>query len=270
MALEDTALLIPIDQVMFVKELYPRLREDDATIERYRASLDLLPPITVARERVLVDGFHRWQAFRREGAAEIPAIDLGNLTDVEILKESIRRNARHGQQLDTKDKRRMADQLYRQGIRDNTELAELLSITPKTLKEYLRDARRDEKEAQRAKAWDQWLDCYSERHIADRIGVAPNTVGTWIAPKIQWIGKLRTRISPAFRCLVISRWRRRQLFRPHAPAGCRKLVVGIYRARRNRVRPICRKRDDYRHRESDGTACVGERHQPEHSESADP
>jgi DNA methylase/ParB-like nuclease domain len=183
MAPEYVALLIPIDEITFVKELYPRLREDDAAIERYRASLDLLPPITVARERVLVEGFHRWQAFRREGAAEIPAIDLGNLTDIEILKESIRRNARHGQQLDTKDKRRMADQLYRQGIRDNTELAELLSITPKTLKEYLRDARRDEKEAQRAKAWDQWLDCDSARHIADRIAAAPNTVGTWIAQK---------------------------------------------------------------------------------------
>jgi hypothetical protein len=78
MKLDDVALLIPIDQVAFVKELYPRHREDDAVIEQYRASLDLLPPIKVARERILVDGLHRLQAFRREGATEIPAINLGN------------------------------------------------------------------------------------------------------------------------------------------------------------------------------------------------
>jgi DNA modification methylase len=183
MKLDDVALLIPIDQVAFVKELYPRHREDDAVIEQYRASLDLLPPIKVARERILVDGLHRLQAFRREGATEIPAINLGNLTDIEILKESIRCNATHGRQLDTKDKRRMADQLYRQGIRDDSEFAELLSITPKTLKEYLRDAKRDEKEEKKGKAWDLWLDCCSERDIADRIGAAPNTIGTWIAQK---------------------------------------------------------------------------------------
>lgn len=35
---------IPVDQVVFVKELYPRLREDDAAIERYRAAIDRLPP----------------------------------------------------------------------------------------------------------------------------------------------------------------------------------------------------------------------------------
>jgi hypothetical protein len=189
MAPEDVALLIPIDEITFVKESYPRLREDDAAIERYRASLDLLPPITVARERVLVDGFHRWQAFRREGAAEIPAIDLGNLTDIEILKESIRRNARHGRQLDTKDKRRMAGQLYRQGVRDDAELADLMAITPKTLQEYLRDPKRDEKEEQKAKAWNLWLDCCSYRQIGEQLGVDHVTVSSWIGEKSSGVGE---------------------------------------------------------------------------------
>jgi hypothetical protein len=82
----------------------------------------------VARGRVLVDGFHRWQAHIREKSAEISAVDLGELADIEILKESIRRNASHGRQLDTNDKRRMADKLYREGVHDNDELMALLSI----------------------------------------------------------------------------------------------------------------------------------------------
>jgi hypothetical protein len=104
--------IMPIDQIEFVKELYPRFREDDAAIERCRAALDRLPPIIVARGRILTDGFHRWQAHRREGATKIAAIDLGNLADAEILEQSYRRNASHGQQLSKDEKIAAACHLY--------------------------------------------------------------------------------------------------------------------------------------------------------------
>ena len=55
----------------------------------------------------------------------------------------------------------MADVLYRQGCRDSDELTALLSVTTATLETYLRDAKRDEKAEQQAKAWDLWLECYS-------------------------------------------------------------------------------------------------------------
>lgn len=176
-----TTTRVPIDSVEFVKEFYPRLREDDAAIERYRASIDLLPPIVLARGRVLVDGFHRWQAHKREGLADIAAEDLGNLTDLEIVKESVRRNSSHGRQLETKDKKRMADQMYRQGIRDIAEIAVLLSITDRTAGEYVRDARRDEKQEQRDRAIDMWLECASQQAIADAVGVAVGTVNGWVS-----------------------------------------------------------------------------------------
>lgn len=173
---------VPVEEIQFVKELYPRLREDDAAIERYRHSIDRLPPIKTARGRVLVDGFHRWQAHRREKRETIEAIDLGNLTDVEILKESVRCNASHGRQLETGDKRRMADLLYRQGTRDNAELVDLLSVTEKTLAEYLRDAKRDEKDAAKADCWDRWLNCEWESHrdAAKALGISHPTVSEWI------------------------------------------------------------------------------------------
>ena len=142
-----------------------------------------LPPIGVARGRVLVDGFHRWQAHKKENAAEIQAIDLGDLLPIEILKESIRRNASHGRQLDTNDKRRMADKLYREGVHDNDELMALLSITADTLEKYLREAKRDEKEANKAKAWDLWLDCLSYRQIGEEMEVDHKTVADWCGEK---------------------------------------------------------------------------------------
>src|SRR5260221_6401504 len=104
---------IKTTDVRFVKELYPRLTEDNAAIERYRAAIGLLPPIVVARNGILVDGFHRWQAHQREGITEIDAENLGNLSDAEIVRESILRNANHGQQLSMTDKRRLAGILWR-------------------------------------------------------------------------------------------------------------------------------------------------------------
>jgi hypothetical protein len=110
-------------------------------------------------------------------------VDLGNLSDVEILKESIRRNATHGRQLETSDKKRMADQLYRQGSRDDAELCELLSIRPSSLETYLRDARRDEKKAQQDKAWDMWLDCHEPAAIGRAIERDDQTITSWVERK---------------------------------------------------------------------------------------
>lgn len=176
-----TATRIAVGDIEFVKELYPRLREDDAAIERYRAAIEKLPPIAVARGHVLVDGFHRWQAHRREGLAEIAAEDLGNLTDAEIIRESITRNATHGQQLSAKDKQRLAAQLWQtfahlpNGERV-AEIAELLSVSDDSVGRWTKDARASERANQRAQAWDLWLDCKSDVEIGAALSVTDKTV----------------------------------------------------------------------------------------------
>lgn len=178
-----TEQTIGIEDVEFVKELYPRLREDDAAIERYRAALDRLPPIVVARGRVLVDGFHRWQAHRREGAESVAVIDLGNLADVEIRRESIVRNAAHGQQLAASDKRRIAGVLWRDLTESNgtrvAEIADLLSVSERSVREWTKEARADEKREQQERAFDLWLDCRAHQDIADELGVSDQTVANW-------------------------------------------------------------------------------------------
>jgi DNA-binding transcriptional regulator YdaS (Cro superfamily) len=186
---ELTALpCLPIDSVRFVKELYPRLREDDAAIERYRAAVDLLPPITVARDGVLVDGFHRWQAHRREGRVSLEVEDLGNLSDIEIFNESIRRNATHGHQLSRKDKENLAGKLWHSLAHLSraervTEISGLLAVSERSVQSWTKDARKHEKEQAQAAAWDAWLDCHSERAIAEMLGVTQPAVGDWVKEK---------------------------------------------------------------------------------------
>lgn len=180
---------VPTADIEFVKELYPRLREDDAAIERYRAAIDRLPPIVVARGRILVDGFHRWQAYRREGVEQIPAEDLGDVLDSEILRQAYKRNATHGQQLSTNDKRTAAEHLYfmLDGAQDEKyqEIADLLSIKFDVAKKYAAKARQHEKERQQEKAWDLWLDCWTQQAIAEEIGVPQNTISGWVSKKEQ-------------------------------------------------------------------------------------
>jgi transposase len=185
-----STITIATDRITFIKALYPRLREDDAIIERYRAAIDRLPPIVIARGHVLVDGFHPWQAYRREGRKSIPAIDLGNITDAEIFNESIRRNAEHGLQLSLRDKERLATKLWQtyadllNGDR-TAEIAKLLAVSTKSIERWTKDIRAREKEAQKDRAWDMWLDGASEKRIADELQVHQTTVAEWIKEKRQ-------------------------------------------------------------------------------------
>jgi hypothetical protein len=186
-------ITLSLDDVQFDKDLYPRQHEDENTIERYREAIDHLPSITVARSLtrgggwILVDGFHRWKAYQREGKKTIQAEDLGELTDEQILKEAISRNAGHGRQLDISDKRWNADRLYKRlsGSPDErcSVIAEVLSITVATAKKYCEEAKRSEKEILQDKAWEQWLDCLTEREISEQIKVPQQTISGWVTEK---------------------------------------------------------------------------------------
>ena len=180
-----SAATINVDAVRFVKELYPRLKPHDEVVERYRDALDQLPPITVARDGVLVDGYHRWQAHVREGAKSILAENLGNLTDAEIVRESIQRNATHGQQLTRKDKERLSAQLWTtfaamDKMEREKEISALLAVSSSKVREWTKDERKAEQEQLRAAVVDDWLNCSgSDRAIAERHEVDHKSVAAW-------------------------------------------------------------------------------------------
>lgn len=182
------ASIVPISDVRFIKELYPRLKPSDEIVERYRDALEKLPPIVVARGGLIVDGYHRWQAHVREGAESIAVEDLGNLTDAEIVRESIKRNSSHGYQLTRQDKKKLAGQLW-QSFGDSgqservKEIAALLAVTERTVQEWTKEARKAEKEAQQAKAWDLWLECHSDRDISKMMSIADRTISEWLREK---------------------------------------------------------------------------------------
>src|SRR5690606_37409734 len=102
---------IPLDKVVFDKDLYPRRSHKNALVERYRRSLNLLPPIVLTHENILVDGYHRLLAHRYEKAPDI-AYETVELDREQVKWESARRNAKHGEQLEEEEKKDIARGLF--------------------------------------------------------------------------------------------------------------------------------------------------------------
>lgn len=176
---------VEVSSIRFVKELYPRLRPSDEVIERYMDALDNLPPIAIAKDGILVDGYHRWQAHLRAGTETITVEHLGDLSDAEIFNESIRRNSTHGHQLSAKDKKNLAGKLWATlahlpAAERQAEIQSLLAVSERTVQEWTKDARKAEKDAQKDRAWDLWLDCHEQKAIAASLEVDEATVSRWL------------------------------------------------------------------------------------------
>jgi len=57
----------PLSQIVYREDLYPRIKSDPATVQRYAENLDVLPPIEVNQHNILIDGWHRWTAHHDPG-----------------------------------------------------------------------------------------------------------------------------------------------------------------------------------------------------------
>ena len=130
-------LTLDIDDVKVVDGLYPRLRPLELKIEEYRDNVESAPAIIVARGFILVDGYHRWQAHKRNGATAIRAIDLGDIDDDEILAEAVRLNARHGHSLTPEEKRRLAPMLVDGQGKTVADAARCLAVSDRSVRNWV-------------------------------------------------------------------------------------------------------------------------------------
>lgn len=173
-------VMLPVDAVVFREDLYPRFTPDAATIQKYQQSLEALPPIEVNQRHELIDGYHRWSAFREEGASVVPAVITPTQSDDELLDLAIDRNAKHGMQLSQSEKKSMARRLYTSRQRSKPDLCRLLSVGKSVMAEWLSDIDKAEREKQKADARDLWLACHTQEEIAESVGVTDQTIANWL------------------------------------------------------------------------------------------
>jgi hypothetical protein len=169
--------IMPLANVVFREDLYPRIETSAETVQKYAETLELLPPIEINQHRELIDGWHRWTAHRKAGAEHIRFTVTQTASDMELLELAIERNAQHGLQLSQTDKRKMAQQIYRatppdQQGKKKRSLARLLSVEERTVHNWLSRIDKDNKEERDCAVFSLWLACKTQDEIADAVGMA--------------------------------------------------------------------------------------------------
>jgi hypothetical protein len=185
---------IKVSSVVFRDDLYPRIETSALTVQKYAEDLSVLPPIKVNQHMELIDGWHRWTAHKKNEVEEIKAIVIETKSDAELLELAIETNATHGLQLSQADKRDMARRIYsatpeRERDDKKKQLAKILSVSERTIRDWLSRVDKDAKEARNKRIFDLWLACYEQKEIAEATGIDPGDLSKLIKSFLE-IGSL--------------------------------------------------------------------------------
>jgi len=172
---------IAVKDVVFREDLYPRLEKNQRTVDQYAEDLSVLPPVEVNQRNELIDGWHRWTAHRKAGAETVSVTVTETVSDEHLLELAIRRNAKHGLQLSVEDKRDMARRIYnataeRDRERKKADLASMLSVSERTVRDWLSRIDKDTRDARDKRIFAMWLACHTGPEIAAAEGVTRETV----------------------------------------------------------------------------------------------
>jgi hypothetical protein len=129
---------LPIAQIVADPSLTVREKLDEGTVERYRESLDRLPPVIVYRlpdgEVLLTDGFHRQEAHRREGRETVQA-EVREGTREDAREHAILANVSHGRPYTRAERRLAIEQLLRlRPERSDAWIARDLAVSSNTVR----------------------------------------------------------------------------------------------------------------------------------------
>lgn len=168
---------LPLKDIIYREDLYPRIKSDPQVIQRYAENIDLLPPIEINQNNILIDGYHRWTAHRKIEAETIKVIVTETKSEAELYGLSIKRNANHGLQLSEEDKKSDAIRLYNSGngwTKDG--IADILSVSKRTINNYLHDIDKRLREERKQKIYDMWLACYTQEEIAEATNLSQQAI----------------------------------------------------------------------------------------------
>jgi len=164
------------DSLIWRKDLYPRFKPDPATIDRYAESIETLPAIEINQHDEIIDGYHRWTAYKEAKAETIAVTVTQTESDAHLLRLAIQRNAAHGLQLSTEEKRHFVLQLYSGKVSEKAELAQLFSVSERTIARWTARRDKDLKDFRDKQIADLWLACYTEEEIAEAVGIPVGTL----------------------------------------------------------------------------------------------
>lgn len=173
---------IRLSEIIFDEVIYPRRDHDPVLVQRYADVIEEIEAahkyIAVAADMKLLDGKHRWLAYRKRyngDDREIQAFVYPVTAPHDQLKLAAKLNSDHGWQLTNEDKEQTAKSLYAYGM-SYDEIASALSVGKKKVSDWLARTVKDNKERRDRRIFDLWLASYSQDEIAKEINVNKDTV----------------------------------------------------------------------------------------------
>ena len=184
-------------EIIFRDDLYPRMRTDATTVQKYAEDLTVLPPIEVNQRDELIDGWHRWTAHKKMEAVEISVFVTETRSDGELLEFAIERNATHGLQLSQKDKQEMARRIYHQTPDPERKakkkrLEQILSVSDRVIRDWLSRIDKDARQARNQRIFEKWLACWTQEEIAE----AENLTQRAVSDVIEEVATLPKLLKP--------------------------------------------------------------------------
>jgi hypothetical protein len=164
--LTQATLTRPIEAIKIRQDLYPRLKVHPGKVQEYAQSVELLPPVEINQDNILIDGMHRLRAHETAGATEVPVRITHTKSEAELFFLAIARNAKHGLILSQEDKEKLANQFFWEGIKPQ-EIMSALSIGLRTYERWVAGASEERKKRQSEQILDLYLRCYDHQEIAD-------------------------------------------------------------------------------------------------------
>jgi len=125
---------IKIDSIIVRDDCYPRLQINESKVCEYAENIDVLPPIVISQENILVDGCHRLEAHKQNNLQEIECI-IKEIHVDNILERAIELNATHGLQLSYKEKQQLSIKLFNGS--NGKHLVSILSVSPDCLNKWV-------------------------------------------------------------------------------------------------------------------------------------
>lgn len=123
-----------IKDIIVRMDLYPRQEVDNRKIQEYSENVDLLPPVLINQDNILIDGLHRLRANKQAGNKEVEVVIEKTASENEIYLRAIETNSTHGLQLSMKDKQSVAMRLY--DGKNDERLIKSLSISERTFRNW--------------------------------------------------------------------------------------------------------------------------------------
>jgi len=139
-------------------------------------SLDELPPIEINQRDELIDGYHRWTAHKVAKADSITVFVTETESDKHFMRLAVARNASHGLQLTSAEKKALVLSMYEGKPEEKSELSKLFSVSERTIATWTARRDKDMKARRNQRIVEMWLACYTDEEIAEAVGVDQSTV----------------------------------------------------------------------------------------------